>query len=164
MLYLICVVGLGYYLNFTPVIQDLRYKVITNVLHRQVSEDPDNIEMLRSLAIVYQEANRYAEAKEAYERVLLLDGEQPIALNNLAWLLVTVPDEGLRDPKRALLLAERAVAIEKSPTYLDTLAEAYYANGSVQKAIETINEAIALAKDDDGYYRKQLERFSSSSD
>ena len=162
-LYLICVVGLGYYLNFTPVIQDLRYKVITNVLHRQVSEDPDNIELLRSLAIVYQEANRYAEAKEAYERVLLLDGEQPIALNNLAWLLVTVPDEGLRDPKRALLLAERAVAIEKSPTFLDTLAEAYYANGSVQKAIETIKEAIALERGDDGYYRKQLERFRAAS-
>ncbi|HJX33895.1 MAG TPA: hypothetical protein VJ373_01840, partial [Desulfatiglandales bacterium] len=79
------------------------------------------------------------------------------------WLLVTVPDEGLRDPKRALLLAERAVAIEKSPTYLDTLAETYYANGSVQKAIETINEAIALEKGDDGYYRKQLERFIASS-
>lgn len=154
----------GYYLNFTPVIQDLRYKVITNVLQRQVSEDPDNIELLRSLAIVYQEANRYAEAKEAYERVLLLDGEQPIALNNLAWLLVTVPDEGLRDPKRALVLAERAVAIEKSPTFLDTLAEAYYANGSAQKAIETIKEAIALERGDDGYYRKQLERFRAASD
>lgn len=161
-IYLICAVGLGYYLNFSPMKQDLQYRLINNMLQRQISEDPDNIDLVRSLAIAYHEMNRYAEAKEAYERVLLLDGEQAIALNNLAWLLVTVPDEGLRDPKRALLLAERAVAIEKSPTYLDTLAEAYYANGSVQKAIETINEAIALEKGDDGYYRKQLERFSAS--
>jgi len=160
--YLICAIGLGYYLNFSPMKQDLQYKLISNMLQRQISEDPDNIELLQGLAIVYHDMNMYAEAKEAYERVLLLGGEQPIALNNLAWLLVTVPDEGLRDPKRALVLAERAVAIERSPTFLDTLAEAYYVNGSVQKAIDTINEAIALESGDDGYYRKQLERFSAS--
>ncbi len=161
-IYLLCVVGLAYYLNFTPVIQDLQYKLISNVLQRQVSEDPDNIVLLRDLAMAYHEMGKYPEAIEAYERVLLLDGEQAVVLNNLAWLLVTVPDEGLRDPKRALVLAEKAVALEKSPGFLDTLAEAYYANGSVQKAIETIKEAISLEKGDDEYYKKQLEKFSSS--
>lgn len=160
--YLICAVGLGYYLNFSPMKQDLQYRLISNMLQRQISEDPGNIELVRSLAIVYYEMNRYTEAKETYKRVLLLDGEQAIALNNLAWLLVTAPEEGLRDPERALVLAEKAVAIERSPTFLDTLAEAYYANGLVQKAIETINEAIALERGDDRYYRKQLERFSAS--
>ncbi|HJX34359.1 MAG TPA: M48 family metalloprotease [Desulfatiglandales bacterium] len=159
-IYLICAIGLGYYLNFSPMKHDLQYKLASNMLQRQISEDPDNIDLLRSLATVYQEMNRYAEAKEAYERILLLDGEQAIALNNLAWLLVTVPDEALRDPERALVLAEKAVAIERSPTFLDTLAEAYYTNGSIQKAIKTINEAIALERVDDGYYIKQLERFS----
>jgi Zn-dependent protease with chaperone function len=161
-LYLICVVGLAYYLNFTPVIQDLKYKLISNVLQQQISEDPYNIVLLRDLAMAYHEMGKYSEAIEAYERVLLLDGEQALVLNNLAWLLVTAPDEGLRNPKRALVLAEKAVALEKSPSFLDTLAEAYYANGSTQKAVETIKEAISLEKGDDEYYKRQLEKFSSS--
>jgi len=161
-LYLICAVGLGYYLNFSPMKQVLNYKLVTNVLHRQLSEDPDNTVLLRNLAMAYHEMGKYTEAIEAYEKVLILDGEQAVVLNNLAWLLITVPDEGLRDPRRALVLAEKAVAMEKSPIFLDTLAEAYYANGSAQKAIEIIKEAIVLEKGDNEYYKKQLKKFSSS--
>jgi len=157
--YLICAVGLGYYLNFSPMKQDLQYKLVSNVLQPQISEDPDNIVLLRDLAMAYHEMGKYTEAIETYERILLLDSEQAVVLNNLAWLLVTVPDEGLRDPKRALVLAEKAVAMEKSPIFLDTLAEAYYANGSAQKAVETIKEAISLEKGDDKYYKKQLKKF-----
>ena len=49
-------------------------------------------------------------------------------------------DKELRNPKRAIELAEKAVAIERSPSFLDTLAEAYFVNGSIQKAIEKIKE------------------------
>ena len=46
----------------------------------------------------------------------------------------------------ALKLAEKAVAIskEKEPAFLDTLAEAYYANGDAQKAVDTERKALAL--------------------
>ena len=75
-----------------------------------------------------------------------MDGEEPVALNNLAWLLVTIPDERLREPRRALALAKKAVALDRSAIYLDTLAEAYYANGYTNEALEAIDEAIAVAR------------------
>jgi len=160
--YLICTMGLGYYLNFSPMKQTLKYRLISNALQERLSDDPDNIMLLSNLAMLYHEGERYGEAIEIYEQVLELDREQPLALNNLAWLLLTVPDEGLRDPERALLLAKEAVNHERSPVILDTLAEAYYVNGSIQKAIDTINEAISLQKEGKEYYQKQLKRFEKA--
>jgi Zn-dependent protease with chaperone function len=160
--YLVCTIGLGYYLNFSPIKQTFKYRLISNALQERLSDDPDNIMLLSSLAMLYHEREEYGEAIEIYEQVLELDRKQPLALNNLAWLLLTVPDEGLRDPQRALLLAKEAVDLERSPVILDTLAEAYYVNGSVQKAIDTINEAIFLQKEDKEYYEKQLKKFEKA--
>jgi len=73
--------------------------------------------------------------------------------------LVTAPEERLRDEPRALDLAKKAVSLERSPIYLDTLAEAYYAVGFNTEAVAVIKEAIALEKGDTHYYEKQLEKF-----
>jgi hypothetical protein len=53
------------------------------------------------------------------------------------------------------------VALNRSPGCLDTLSEAYYANGSFEKAVETINEAISLDGDNE-YLKKQLGKFMSA--
>ena len=53
----------------------------------------------------------------------------------------------------------RAVEIESSPVFLDTLAEAYYVNGFQDKAIQTINEALDKASDNRKYLVSQLEKF-----
>jgi len=87
-----------------------------------------------------------------------------VALNNLAWLLVTAPDESLRAPQRALALAKEAVSLVRSPIYLDTLAEAYYVNRSIDKAVETSKEAISLEPEDRTYFKKQLKRFMASAE
>jgi len=160
--YLICTLGLGYLLNFSPLKQDLYYKMAGNTLQEQILQDPDNITLLQGLAMLYHETGKYKEAIVTYERILSINDEQPTTLNNLAWLLVTVQDEELRNPQRALVLAGRAVELERTPTFLDTLAEAYWVNGSTEKAIETIKEAISLEREDISYYQKQLEKFTSS--
>ncbi|HXZ18969.1 MAG TPA: hypothetical protein VEG63_03415, partial [Candidatus Acidoferrales bacterium] len=66
--------------------------------------------------------------------------------NNLAWLLATTKDPRLRDPKAALPLARRAVDItdSKNANFLDTLAEALYANGMFAEALETERKALSL--------------------
>ena len=66
----------------------------------------------------------------------------------------------MRDKKRALALAQKAVALERSPVFLDTLAEALYANGFAPEAVETIKEAIDLARENVEYYRRQLLKFT----
>jgi tetratricopeptide (TPR) repeat protein len=70
----------------------------------------------------------------------------------------------MRDDRRALDLAKRAVALERSAMYLDTLAEAYFVNGMTPAAIETIKEAISVAKDNRPYYEGQLRKFKGKHD
>jgi tetratricopeptide (TPR) repeat protein len=111
--------------------------------------------------MVYQRLGKLKEAMETYEKILQLDDSQAVALNNLAWLLVTAPDQNLRNTKRALDLAKRAVALKRSPVFLDTLAEAYYANGLTREAVETIREAISRAEEGVDYYERQLKKFTS---
>ena len=161
-IYLICMVGLGYLLNFSPVKKQVAYSLVRKELTQQLLKDPNNITLHENLAMVYQQLEKYEEAMEAYNKVLEIDPEQAVSLNNLAWLLVTVPQASLRDEVRALKLAKKAVLLERSPVFLDTLAEAYYANDRIQEAIQTIKEAIALETGDADYYGKQLEKFLAS--
>jgi Zn-dependent protease with chaperone function len=158
--YLISVAGLGYFLNFGPIKQVLINRA-GNAIQQQVLQDPDNITLLNGLAAYYQETGKEKEAIETYYRILTLDSLQPAALNNLAWLLVTVKDEELRDPSKALILAQKAVEIDRSPTFLDTLAEAFWANGDSEMAVEIEKEAVKLAKDN-AYYLKQIDKFMTN--
>jgi Zn-dependent protease with chaperone function len=158
--YVIAAITLGYILNFSPLKQTLKYYYVDRINNQQLAKEPDNI-LLYRIAWAYQRLGRYDEAIETYERIISLDRQQATALNNLAWLLVAEAEDELRDPQRALALAKDAVALERFPTFLDTLAEAYYANGLVQEAIETIKEALDLATENRGYYKKQLKKFMS---
>ena len=158
-IYLFCMIGLGYLFNFSQSKQNLTYMLYEGVLNQQIIKDPKRISVYRDLAMIYHERGKYKKAIEAYENILGLDQSQPVALNNLAWLLVTVPDENLKEYDRALTLAKRAVALERSPIYLDTLAEAYYVNGYTNEAIKTIDEAIAVANENREYYEKQRKKF-----
>jgi tetratricopeptide (TPR) repeat protein len=80
-------------------------------------------------------------------------------LNNLAWLYATCEDESLRNPQRALLLAQKAAELEQSSHIYDTLAESYFVNGMHREAIEAGEQALKLAKGNRSYYKEQLKKF-----
>jgi tetratricopeptide (TPR) repeat protein len=162
--YLVSMVALSYFVYFSDMKQNLTYQLVGRVLDQQLAREPENVQLYQNLAMVYHKMGRLSEAMEVYEKILRLDGSQVVALNNLAWLLVTIPDETLRDSARALDLAKKAVALKRSPIFLDTLAEAYYANRLGEEAMKTIKEAISLATEGKEYYEKQLEKFTSGSE
>ncbi len=159
--YLLGVIALGYTLNSSPLKGRMFYLTVSEMLQERLSEEPKNIGLLQNLAMLYHENGEYEKAKATYEKVLTLDPDVPSALNNLAWLLITAPDETLQDRTRALDLAKRAVAHERSAVFLDTLAEAYYRNGFIPEAVKTSEEAIASAKENRAYYRGQLKKYLS---
>ncbi|MCF8119850.1 MAG: M48 family metalloprotease [Deltaproteobacteria bacterium] len=150
---------LVYLLNFGPVKTHLTHSLIEKALVEQIRNEPSTVAPYLNLAMLYQEMGKDQESRRLYEQIIDMNPRHPVALNNLAWLLVTTPQDALRDIPRGLELAKRAVALEPSPGFLDTLAEAYYQNGQAAEAVKTIQRAMAKATDNRDYYQGQLEKF-----
>lgn len=89
-------------------------------------------------------AENLSDADEAiadYRRALQLDPNQPVAQNNLAYLLLT---KG-QDLDEARQLAERAVAAAPAdPNYYDTLAHVYDKAGKTDRAIAAFQKVLDL--------------------
>jgi tetratricopeptide (TPR) repeat protein len=68
------------------------------------------------------------------------------AIRDLAWFLATHPTEEFRNPREAVLLAERAKTITRGhdASVLGTLAAAYACDGRYDKAANTAKEAVKL--------------------
>jgi Zn-dependent protease with chaperone function len=158
-LFVFLLLALGYVLNFSPLKQRMTYGALENVLQEQLSAHPTDLSLYENLAMIYQKMDDNEKAKGVYEKILQVDPNRPVSLNNLAWLLATSSDPRMQDRKRALELARKAVSLERSPVYLDTLAEAYFVNGDPQEAVKTIKEALSKAKENRKYYEKQLRKF-----
>jgi len=153
-----------YFLNFGPLKTHITYALVEKGLKERIRQDPSNATTYLNLAMVYQEMGKDTKSIRVYDRIIQMNPENPIALNNLAWLLVTSEDKRLRDPGRAVNLARRAVAVEPSSGFLDTLAEAYYRNGQRDAAIATIKQAILRADHNRAYYEGQLKKFLRGDD
>lgn len=86
---------------------------------------------------------QFAEAEQRYRRVLELEPQNALAMNNVAWLMVHQGRPG------ATALAEQANALMPDrPMLLDTLAAALAAEGQPKKALEVQVRAVALAPQD----------------
>jgi Zn-dependent protease with chaperone function len=157
--FLVLVASLGYSLNLGPLKHGLEDKVLTHVLNRRLAESPENADIYRALAHIYHRREDLAKAAWAYENILRLNPADGPTLNNLAWILATAEDPSLLDYPRALNLAKRAVEVEASPTFLDTLAEAYYVNGLYDQALATIGEALDKATENRNYLIRQQAKF-----
>ena len=84
--------------------------------------------------------NKLTEAAQTYEKILKLEPENPIALNNLANALAN------REPARALELAERAYKqASGDPSVTDTLGWLLLKNGQSKRALELIEKAFQAA-------------------
>jgi serine/threonine-protein kinase len=90
---------------------------------------------------------RIRRAVADLESSLEMDPGHAASANNLAWILATSPDPGIRDPGRAVALARLAVAAARDTTgHLDTLAAAQASRGDFKAAVEIQEQALALAR------------------
>ena len=94
------------------------------------------------LAALYEQAGQYDSAIQRYRRVLELQPNLIVALNNLAFILA-VQKQAAAD---ALPLAKRAAELAPSePLVLDTLAWIEYLLGNWTGATKIITQAVKLA-------------------
>ena len=86
-------------------------------------------------------------AIQQWQTALQINANDGNALNNLAWLFATCPDDSIRDGKQAVQLAGTAISLPggNAPIVVRTLAAAYAESGDFEKASETAKRAIDLA-------------------
>jgi tetratricopeptide (TPR) repeat protein len=130
------------------------------VLQKMIKQDTSNEEYAAVLAnaqvhlgtarsILRSSAEAAAMARVGVASLKSLaakDQASPTTLDIAAGDLLIVEPASLREPKTALTLAGRAVALThgKSPSMLLTLAQAYRATGQIEKSRATAREGLAL--------------------
>ena len=118
------------------------------VHYRKLLElQPDNMEVHNIVGTVLVQQGHIREGVEEWQKVLEIQPDNGNALNNLAWVLATAPDDSLRDGSRAVQLAEQALQIsgDRIPIVFRTLAAAYAENQQFPQAIETAQQGLELA-------------------
>ena len=109
---------------------------------------PNDGEVRLRLAELLSQQSKTTEAMEQYREVLRLNANEPVALNNLAWILATDPGADIRNGQEAVELAQCACEVtgHKQALLLGTLAAAYAENGQFAEAMRTADEAVSLAR------------------
>ena len=129
-----------------------------------MDDNPRYFFALYNRSEAYVRTRQFDKALKDIEAGLENEAKVPGLHMNLARTLATSPDAKLRDGKRALEAAKKAVDMIKyrDGRFLDTLAAAYAETGDFDKAIETQQKAIddpELMKDDGEGARKRLKLY-----
>ena len=100
---------------------------------------PTDARPLLQLGLLLDGTGRRDEAKPIYEQILKIQPDQPIALNNLAFIKA----EDGQDLDEALTMAQRArQGLPNSPDIMDTLGWIYLKKNLSDDAIRTFKELV----------------------
>ncbi|MDY6918974.1 MAG: tetratricopeptide repeat protein [Pseudomonadota bacterium] len=114
---------------------------------------PNSFEALTLKGIQLQQRKQEQQALETYSRSLQLNPNQPIVLNNVAWIRL---ERG--QTREALETAEQAYRLApKNPAIIDTYAWILFKNGDRAGARSLMEKAVKLAPDNEdiaAHYRE----------
>ncbi|MBI9083087.1 MAG: M48 family metalloprotease [Desulfobacterales bacterium] len=161
-LYLVILAAMGaaaWAMNFGETGRILSSQAVEHILRREIEKNPANDDLYTALGDLYFNRKAYTKTHAAYAQAIRLNPKNVQALNNLAWLLATCKDRRLRAPAEALKLAKQAVALNPAPHILDTMAEAYFANGDFPNAVATETMALERAGKEREIFQAQMEKF-----
>jgi len=110
------------------------------LLEHWLDEHPDDTKAREQLASLHSSSGDIDEVVEQYEKIIDVDENNVVALNNLAWyLLDSKPEESLEYAQRAYSQAAESVSV------MDTLALALLKNERVPEARRILERALELA-------------------
>jgi len=110
---------------------------------QSIKDNPREVRFYILCGELYESKHNWDQAKAVYQQALAIVPDQPLALNNLAYLLLQ--QGGNLDV--AFSMAQNARrGMPQSPNAADTLGWAYYQKGIYQAAINQFQEALRLGE------------------
>jgi tetratricopeptide (TPR) repeat protein len=110
---------------------------------QSIKDNPREVRFYILAGELYESKQNWDQAKAMYQQALSVQPDQPLASNNLAYVMLT--QGGNLDV--ALAMAQRARrAMPDWPNAADTLGWAYYQKGVYQSAISQFQEALRLGE------------------
>ncbi|MEM9744771.1 MAG: hypothetical protein AAF918_18980 [Pseudomonadota bacterium] len=123
-----------------------RIQGLSDVLMQDpVLTENERVQILTLRGRLYVAVSAFARGRSDFREVVRYRPDDGWALNRLAWLLATTPDEDVRSPDEAVDLAQRSVSVAPNEAaFIDTLAAAYAARGDFGEAVSAQRRAIGL--------------------
>jgi tetratricopeptide (TPR) repeat protein len=114
---------------------------------KALATQPNDAGFHTALGDAFLQRGLQKDAIAEYEHAARISPHDPMARNNLAWLLATSSDASIRDGNRAIEVAKQTVQLSggKDPNYLRTLAATYAEVGQFSEAIATAEQAMQIA-------------------
>jgi tetratricopeptide (TPR) repeat protein len=115
--------------------------IAESLLRRILGRHPNCLAAMTTLAMLLQNTERTVESTAVYRRLLEVEPNNVIAINNLAWIMCE--EQGKR--REALELAHRG--LKSAPEYadlIDTCGVIYYRLGEYYKAVRDFDRCIEL--------------------
>ena len=128
-----------YYINGSMLERLKRYDEALAALQKSVALDSTKTPPHLSLGFIYQQLGRWEDAAETYDRIMAQDADNPVLLNNYAYMLSEWNnrlDEALQFVNLALK-ARPATA-----SFMDTRGWIYYRMGRYQEAYQDVKQAM----------------------
>ena len=167
-------------LELKPDFVEAYYQLCLSYYGKGMFDEPDkfltadlkgNFRYAEVVQLIGEKLIELGQTRLAYDKCIELLELEPDSIdvqNSLAWICGASDIKGIRDPAKALRFALKACEISdyKKPETMDSLAVAYAANGSFDKAVETAKKAVALAhskghEDMAGRIEKRLELYKN---
>ncbi len=137
------------YYQLAQIYTDLRrWKDASEVLdaaEKQATKKDDQLMVVFDRAMMEDRARRYDEAESDFRKVLALDPNNALTLNNFGFMLA---DRGVKLDEAVSMILK---AVELEPTnyaYLDSLGWAYFRLGQYGKAEDNLQAAISRGAND----------------
>jgi Flp pilus assembly protein TadD len=125
-------------------------KINDAVLHltKAIRLDPKSASAHYRLGQILVQTGKINDAVSHLEEAIRLKPDWTEPMNVLAWLLAASNNSSIRNPDKAVQLAQRVCELTnyKDPFNLDTLAAAFAAGGNFSRAIETAQKAAGLCQ------------------
>lgn len=119
--------------------EDKDYQRVARLLEGALEKKPDSTVLLEQLAAVRNLQGRYDEAEDLYRKAVDRDGQNSIAMNNLAWLLAFRKDKA----GEALELIRKALEVTGPDAgTLDTRAMVYLSLGQPAQAVKDLEDVV----------------------